>query len=140
MLKKKSFTIVEIMVALVILGIFAALAVPNYMSIRERALNRAIKPILLMIRTAEKDYRMENGVYYPSGTTESSIANINTNLRLGLPVSASLRWSISLDASGAGFANATRTGAGADGRIWRIDFPGDANPTCTGGVPASNCL
>ncbi|HNW40046.1 MAG TPA: prepilin-type N-terminal cleavage/methylation domain-containing protein [Candidatus Omnitrophota bacterium] len=40
MLKKKSFTLMEMLVVLVIIGTLAALAWPNYVAIKEKTLNR----------------------------------------------------------------------------------------------------
>lgn len=134
MLKKRGFTLVEIIVVVIIVGILAAFGMTQYVPIKERSLNRAVKPILSLIRAAEKDYKMDHGTFYPSSGTENNLVNINTNLKLSLPVSASIDWTISLDCTTTGFANATRSGTGADGRVWKIDFPGDANPSCTGGT------
>ncbi|MFH1281471.1 MAG: type II secretion system protein [Candidatus Omnitrophota bacterium] len=135
MLKRKGFTLIEIMVVLVIIGTLAALAWPNYMAIKEKSLNREAQASLALIRAAEKIYGMEGGFYYPPGATTSNIALINTNLRLSLPESASASWAISLDATGGGSADATRQGGGgADGRVWSINFPGGADPTCSGGT------
>jgi len=134
MLTKKAYTLIEILVVLVIIGTLAALAWPNYMAIKEKTLNREAKASLALIRAAEKIYRMEQGYYYPYSTTSSVISNINRDLKLSLPESASASWSISLDGTGAGSAEATRVGGGgADGRIWKVDFPGDVDPSCSGG-------
>jgi len=139
MLKKKGFTLTEILVVVVIVGILAALAWPNYLDIKEKTLNREAKASLALIRAAEKIYRMEQRFYYPYLATTSVVADINSFLKLSLPTSASVNWSISLNSTAAPeFGRATRVGA--DGRVWRINFSGDTNPGCTGGSPASNCL
>ena len=135
MLKKRGFTFLEIVIVLVIIGILAALAWPNFVAIKEKTLNREAKAILMLIRVAEKDYRMEYGFYYPRSATTGVISNINRDLKLSLPVSASVNWSISLNSAGSPeFATATRIGVGVDGRIWRINFSGDTEPTCSGGT------
>ncbi|MBU4418269.1 MAG: type II secretion system GspH family protein, partial [Candidatus Omnitrophica bacterium] len=134
MLKKKGFTLIEILVVLIIVGILAALAWPNYMAIKEKTLNREARASLALIRAAEKIYRMEQNYYYPFSTTTNVISDINRDLKLSLPESASVSWSISLNSVGAPqYGTATRTGVGVDGRTWRIDFPGDVDPSCTGG-------
>ncbi len=130
---KKAYTLIEILVVLVIIGTLAALAWPNYMAIKEKTLNREAKASLALIRAAEKIYRMEQGYYYPYATTTGTVSDINRDLKLSLP-EASASWSITLDGTSTGAAEATRVGGGgADGRVWKIDFPGDVDPSCSGG-------
>jgi prepilin-type N-terminal cleavage/methylation domain-containing protein len=133
MFTKKGYTLIEILVVLVIIGTLAALAWPNYMAIKEKSLNREAKANLALIRAAEKIYRMEQGFYYPHDGPTSIISDINSFLKLSLPESIGISWSISVDGPGEA-ADALRSGGGgADGRTWSIDFPGEAEPGCTGG-------
>jgi len=128
-LKKKGFTLVEILVVLVSISILAALAWPNYLSIKEKTLNREAKAILLLMRTVEKSYKMEHGEYYPELTSTSVISDINRDLKLSVTVS---NWAITLDTttSGSEFALATRSAS--DRRVWKLMLSGDADPACTG--------
>lgn len=127
---KKAYTLIEILVVLVIIGTLAALAWPNYMSIKEKGLNREAKANLALIRAAEKIYRMEQGFYYPYSSSTSVISDINSFLKLSLPESASVSWQITVDGGG---TQAEAERAGSDGRTWNIQFPGEAEPTCSGG-------
>jgi len=139
MSNKKGYTLIEILVVLVIIGTLAALAWPNYMAIKEKTLNREARANLALIRAAEKIYRMEQGYYYPHAAATSVVSDINSFLKLSLPESATVSWSIEVDSTGAPeFAEATRTGTGADGRVWKINFPGDVEPVCTEGT-GDNC-
>ena len=132
----KGYTLIEILVVLVIIGTLAALAWPNYMAIKEKSLNREAKANLALIRAAEKIYRMEQGFYYPYSDVTTSVSDINSFLKLSLPESASVSWSIEVNSITASneFAEATRDGTGSDGRVWKINFPGDTEPSCTGGT------
>ena len=124
----KGFTLAEILVVLVIIGVLAALMWPNYTAIKEKTLNREAKATLALIRAAEKIYRMEEGFYYPdpSGTV-SDVSSINQYLRVSLP-SANRNWEINVHSS-----NTTGTSARVGGgRVWSIDFPGEGEPTCAG--------
>ena len=136
MLKRKGYTLTEMLVVLVIIAILAALAWPNYKTIKEKALNREAKASLALIRAAEKIYRLEQGFYYPRPATATTVvSNINSYLKLSLPDTASVTWSISVDSTPAsGVATATRTGVGVDGRIWSTNFLGETEPTCSGGT------
>jgi len=130
--KKKGFNLVEILVVLVIIGTLAALAWPNYLSIKEKTLNREAKANLALIRAAEKIYRIEQGFYYPYSATTSTVSDINSFLKLSLPESASANWSINLDSttSGSEFAQATRSAS--DARVWKVELSGEDDPACTG--------
>ncbi len=81
----RAVTLLEILTVIIIIGILVALALPNFGTMKERALDREAKANLKLIQAAEKIYRMEVGRYFPvDGSTESAINNINTNLRLSL--------------------------------------------------------
>jgi len=132
MLIKKGFTLAELLMVLVIVGILAALAWPNYNILKEKTLDREAKASVALIRAAERIYRMEIGAnYYPydSYTTTGNISLINTNLKLSLPTTASPKWSYSINnTSSTGIAQATRLG-----RTWTLDSAGSSeDPTCSG--------
>jgi len=132
--KNKGFTLVEMMVVIVIIGILAALGWPNYVRMKEMTLNREARATLALIRAAEKVYRMEEGFYYPYLAATSNTTNINNNLKLALPVGGTFSWAVSVDgATGLGQATRLATGTG-DGRVWSLVFPGNADPTCAGGT------
>jgi len=117
----------------VIIGILVALALPNYNAIKEKSLNREAKANLALIRAAEKIYRMEQGFYYPHLATTSVISDINSDLKLSLPVTP-VSWTVNLNSTAAPeFAEISRTGVGADGRVWKIEFQNE-DSTCSGGT------
>jgi prepilin-type N-terminal cleavage/methylation domain-containing protein len=134
MLKAEGYTLVEILVVLVIIGVLIVLGWPNYLKIKEVTLNREAKASLALISAADKIYKMEQTFYYPYSTSENSPANINTNLKLSLPT-APPSWSITVDSTTPGSEKATAKrsiGAGADNRVWTQLFSSDT-PTCAGG-------
>lgn len=127
MLKQRSYTLVEILIVVVIIGILASLGLPNYNAIKEKSLDKEAKATVSLIQAAEKIYRMEEGSYYPIPPgTVSNIANINSYLRLHLPASAT-SWVYSVSSS-AQEARATRNKTG--GRRFTIPFTSDTI-TCT---------
>lgn len=137
MLKKKGFTLVEILIVVLIIGILGALAFPNYSAIKEKSLNREARASLALIRAAEKIYRLEEGFYYPFPAGIQNVASvINSYLKLSLPeaVVPPPLWTISVNSNPVEFASATRSGVGADGRIWQINLGGDTDPSCSGGT------
>jgi general secretion pathway protein G len=63
--KHHGFTLIEVMVVVVILGILAAVVVPKIMSRPEQARIVKVKQDILAIQSALDLYKLDNG-YYPS--------------------------------------------------------------------------
>ncbi len=82
--KSKGATLTELLTIIVIIGVLATLALPNYVRNREQVLDREAEANLRLIAAAEKIYRMDASpnYYYPFSGSETVIANINTNLKL----------------------------------------------------------
>lgn len=134
MLMKRGFTLVEILVAIVIIGILVALALPNFTTTKEKTLDREAKATLALMRAANRIYRMEfgTGAYYPVDDSTPTVALINTDLKLSLPVTASPNWNYSVSNSLTGTNQATRT-VGSSTRTWKLDSAGSSeDPDCTG--------
>lgn len=63
--KMNGFTLIEVMVVVVILGILAAIVVPQFMSRPEQARMVKVKQDILAIQSALDLYKLDSG-YYPS--------------------------------------------------------------------------
>lgn len=61
--KNKGFTLIEVMVVVVILGILAAIIVPKIMSRPEQARIVKVKQDILAIQSALDLYKLDNGMY-----------------------------------------------------------------------------
>ena len=61
--KQSGFTLIEVMVVVVILGILAAIIVPKIMSRPEQARIVKVKQDLLAIQSALDLYKLDNGIY-----------------------------------------------------------------------------
>lgn len=141
-LMRKGFTLVELIIVIVIIGILATFAMPQFASTKERTLDKEAQANLKLIQAAEKIYRMEMATYYPDcppcGST-STITDINDKLKLSLPAS-SANWIYTVSTTGSSIGSATATRVGAGARVWTISLiPGASDiPTCTGtGCPSS---
>lgn len=80
---KRGFTLLELVVVIVVIGILATIAIPNYNKAKERALSKEAIASLKFIAGAEEMYEGEKDNYYfpvPSSNT----ADINRNLKLQL--------------------------------------------------------
>jgi len=123
---KKSFTLIEILVVIVIIGILVTLALPNYSRIQEKALDREARATLVLMRAAERIYKMEYGNYFISGV----ISDINSYLKLSLPTAASPKWDYSVTDTATGTIQGTRLGGI---RTWElISSTASEEPGCTG--------
>ena len=59
---KKGFTLVEIMIVVVIIGLLAAMAIPAFQKVRETSQTKAITNNLRQLSSAADQYFIENGV------------------------------------------------------------------------------
>lgn len=65
----KGFTLIELMIVVVIVGVLAAIAVPNYMSMRARALEASVKSNMHTLQLVVEDYSTRVGGFYPADMT-----------------------------------------------------------------------
>ena len=65
MIKKneKGFTLIELMIVIAIIGILAAIAIPQFSAYRTRANNSAAKADLRNAATAQEAYFVDNSIY-----------------------------------------------------------------------------
>ncbi len=62
---KKGFTLIELLIVVAIIGILAAVAIPQFSAYRARGYNTAALSDLKNIKTAVEGYFTDNG-YYPN--------------------------------------------------------------------------
>ncbi|WP_429884417.1 type IV pilin protein [Geoalkalibacter halelectricus] len=60
---QKGFTLIELLIVVAIIGILAAIAIPQFASYRERAFNSAAQSDLRTIRTSVEAHYAENYQY-----------------------------------------------------------------------------
>ena len=74
---QKGFTLIELMIVVAIIGILAAIAIPQYQNYVGRANVAAAVQTLSSNKTGLENYVMENG-FFPNGTSEA-VVEVVTN-------------------------------------------------------------
>jgi prepilin-type N-terminal cleavage/methylation domain-containing protein len=64
-LTRKGFTLIELLVVIVIIGILVAIALPNFIKIKDKAKEAEVKQNLHSIQLAIERYQVDNGASYP---------------------------------------------------------------------------
>jgi type IV pilus assembly protein PilE len=68
MRSNRGFTLIELMIVVVIIGILAAIAVPKFNEVSKRSKEAEAAPVLKQLRTLQERYLQAEGVYAASIT------------------------------------------------------------------------
>jgi type IV pilus assembly protein PilE len=122
------FTLIEMVVVVVVIGILAAVVFPEYTRSREHSIDKQAQAILKLIRAAQGSYAMKLGDYYPFSGSEGSVSLINSNLKLDLADNG--EWSYAVEDLAPGFQATLTRNRGGYNRSWLINNSNE-NATCT---------
>ena len=73
--RREGFTLIELMIVVAIIGILAAIAIPNFLKFQLRSKTGEAKANLAAIRTAEEGYFSEYGIYVGTVKTPAVVPN-----------------------------------------------------------------
>lgn len=137
---KKGFTMVELLVVLLIVGILAAVAVPMYLANTQRAKASEAVATMGLVRQAERDYFVNHNTYF--SFSSGSLTALP-------PVGAGVNTTVSQYFSNDAFTvdtNTTTWGSGAtmpastaDAVDFVITADGSASDFCGNATSLSNC-
>jgi type IV pilus assembly protein PilA len=77
---KKGFTLVEIMIVVVIIGLLAAMAIPAFQKVRETAVGKALTNDARQLASGAQQYMLENGVTQATFTIDVTTGDIDGQL------------------------------------------------------------
>lgn len=78
---KQGFTLMEVLIVIVVLGVLVGLAVPNYFRTVEKTRSNEAIANLKTIHMGQKIYRVDNNTFYgPSSSLSSINQNLNTDV------------------------------------------------------------
>ena len=119
---ERGFTVIELLVVIIIIGMLLAIAVPSYIGFRDRAANNEAKTNLRAALPVAEAYNEDNGSY--ASMDEASLREIDSSLSSTLTVVRS---------SSSSFCLAENV----NGKSWSVLGP---NPSsATGFVPNGDC-
>ena len=147
---KTGFTLVEIMVVIIIIGVLATIAIPNYSKTVDRSRLQDAMQQLTTLHAANMIYRAQSGTGYLAATYSGSTAVRDINENLGINIIAN-GFAYSYTGTATSFTATANLGTAYTVTVREIDIntsapsitcppsPNPANPCCTPNSGGAAC-
>ena len=124
---QKGFTLIELMIVVVIIGVLASLAIPRFMMASVKSKQAEAKAILKQIYINERTFRQQsNGNVYHAPAGAASAATPNAFSEIWIEIQGSARYSYSIVVGPGTFTATATANIDDDATIdtWTIDQEG----------------
>lgn len=122
---KKSFTIIELLIVVIVLAIITSMAVPHFAKARQRTLNNEAISYVKLVYDAQKMYYLATQTYLACADTDTCRSRFDVDLV------SNGAWDYSVDYDPAASPDnfSVKATNNVDGRIWQMNQSGN-DPIC----------